>query len=227
MAIEKIILDSAQDVADVINSLGWFDSVTVENTTVKCTKDSIVHLLANVGIQGGTASTGLPGAIFHTKGNGNVGNRTVGTNYNTATHKHAVKTKNGIIFARSLTVDANYYCWMLAKTTNDKIAVVVPNGNGYSSYGGQFQVAAIGETSPYVATGIISLCKQGVYPTNGSWEDATQIIGCPIPTHPLSGTSTIKNGIGFVLCPPVSFGSMMLNGTEYATNGILALSDED
>ena len=226
MAIEKIVLGSAQDVADVIDSLAWFDSVTVSGTTVTCAKDSIDHLIVNVGIVSGTSATGTPGVTFHTKGNGETGNRTMQQGHNSALHHFAAKTKNGIIFASHSTVtdSTNYFCWMLAKTTNGKIAAVIPGANNYSSNGERYLTAAIDETSANIPSGFISLSKQGST-TYGNWNDSSQIVGVPIPTHATSGTSYIKNGTGFILCPNVDFGKRIINGTEYATNGIFALSD--
>lgn len=229
MAIEKIVLDSAQDMADVINSLGWFDSVTVSDTTVRCTKDSIDHLIVNVGIVSGTSATGSPGVTFHTKGYQQTGNRTIAHTYGNTLHHFALKTKNGIIFASHSTTSiyVNYFCWMLAKTTNGKIAAVIPGPGGeYSTYGERYLTAAIDETSVNIPSGYISLTKQG-YTDSGNWDDSSQIVGVPIPTHPTSGTSCIKNGMGFILCPNVDFGKLVINGIEYATNGIFALSDDD
>lgn len=227
MAIEKITLDSAQDVADVIDSLGWFSSIIVDGSVVHGLIDGVAHLGVNVGIVGGTSATGTPGVYFYTKGN-TTGSRTIAQAHNSALHHFAAKTKNGIIFASHSSAPSNqsYFCWMLAKTTNGKIAAVVPATNNYSSGGERYLTAAIEETSANVPGGYISLCKQGSV-SSGNWDDSTQIVGTPIPTHATSGTSVIKNGMGFILCPPVSLGSMIINGTEYATNGILALSDED
>lgn len=226
--IEKIVLDSTQDVANVIDSLGWFDSVTVNGTTVTGVIDSVTHLSVNVAITGGAAATGTPGVSFYTKGNGETGNRTISQAHNSALHRFAVKTANGIIFASHSSAPSNqsYFCWMLAKTTNGKIAAVVPATNNYSSGGERYLTAAIEETSANVPGGYISLCKQGSV-SSGNWDDSTQIVGTPIPTHATSGTSVIKNGMGFILCPTVELGKRIINGTEYATNGIFALSDED
>lgn len=230
MAIEKITLGSAQDVADVIDSLGWFDrgGVTVSGTTVTCTKDSVDHLIVNVSIVSGIGSTGTPGVTFYTRGNGETGNRTISQAHNSALHRFAVKTANGIIFASHSSAPSNqaYFCWMLAKTTNGKIAAVVPATNNYASGGERYLTAAIEETSANVPGGYISLCKPGST-TYGNWDDSSQIVGVPIPTHATSGTSVIKNGIGFILCPNVDFGKRIINGTEYATNGVFALSDDD
>lgn len=228
MAIEKITLDSAQDVADAIDGLDWFDSVTVSDTTVTCTKGNIDHLIVNVGIVSGTSATGTPGVTFHTKGYGETGNRTIALSDSGLLHRFAFKTKNGIIFAShsSVSNSISYFCWMLAKTTSGKIAAVIPATNSYSSWGERYLTAAIDETSANIPNGYISLNKQGST-ASGNWDDSSQIVGVPIPTHATSGTSIIKNCMGFILCPNVDFGKRIINGTEYATNGIFALSDED
>lgn len=227
MAIEKITLDSVQDVADVLTSLGWFTEVRVEDTTVHGIIDGVAYLGVNVGIVGGASATGSPGVYFYTKGNA-AGSRTISQAYNGALHHFAAKTKNGIIFAShsSVTSSTNYFCWMLAKTTNGKLAAVIPGSNNYASGGERYYTAAVDETSANVPYGQISLCKQGTI-SQGNWDDSSQIVGVPIPTHATNGTSVIKNGMGFILCPNVDFGTRIINGIEYATNGVFALSDED
>ena len=230
MAIEKIVLGSAQDVADVIDSLGWFDSVFVDstdNTIVHGMIDGDDYLGIKVGIVGGASAAGN-GVYFYTKGYGNPGNQTASQTHNSALHRFAIRTKNGIIFAShsSVTASTAYFSWMLAKTTNGKIAVVIPGSNNYSSNGERYLTAAVDETSPNVGIGFICLSKPGST-TYGNWDDSSQIVGVPIPTHATSGTSIIKNGMGLILCPNVDFGKRIINGTEYATNGVFALSDED
>lgn len=227
MAIEKFTLNSAQDVANVLTGLGWFTEVRVEDTTVHGIIDNVPYVGINVGITGGTSASGTPGVYFYTKGS-SAGSITVAQAHNNALHRFAIRTKNGVIFASHSSVGISqsyYFAWMLAKTTNEKLAAVIPGTNNFGTYGERYFTAAADETSQNANTGTILLAKPGT--SLGCWDDSPQIVGYPIPTHPLSGTSYIKNGMGFALCPNVSIGKMTINGTDYATNGVFALSDED
>lgn len=229
MAIEKMTFSSLQDVADAIDSLGWFDSVVTNfaNThAVECYIDGKKYLSAVVYMTGEGYGY-APGVSFWTKGKDQSGSKACELLANNFRHKYCMITKNGIIFASHTdATNENYSTWMLAKTNNGEIAVVLPNPSTGNVYSPAYRSAAIGETSSGIGSDGIRLCYPR-YLTDGAWEDATQIIGTPIPTHPQSGTSIIKNGFGFTLCPRLTLGKWIINGTEYATNGIFALSDED
>lgn len=227
MAIEKRTFSSVQDVADAIDSLGWFGTVEVENgRTVNCYIDSKLYLQVIVYLTGESYSL-TPGVSFYTKGKDQSGSKTCNILTNNIRHKYCMITKNGIIFAsHTSTTEETYFTWMLAKTDNGKIAVVMPNPSSGNVSSPAYKSAAIDETSSGIGSDGIRLCYPR-YLTDGAWEDATQIVGCPIPTHPQSGVSYIKNGMGFVLCPRLALGKWIINSKEYATNGIFALSDED
>lgn len=230
MAIEKRTFSSVQDVADAIDSLGWFDDVELDasmsNQAVNCYIDSKLYLQATVYLTGDSYAF-TPGVSFWTKGKGQSGSKACESLVNLFRHKYCMITKNGIIFASHADATAEQYStWMLAKTNNGEIAVVLPNPSSGNVYSPAYKSAAVDETSSGIGSDGIRLCYPR-YLTDGAWEDATQIIGCPLPTHPQSGVSYIKNGMGFVLCPRLTLGKWIINGTEYATNGVFALSDED
>ena len=228
MAIEKRTFSSGQDVADAIDSLGWFDDVELDasksNRAVNCYIDSKLYLQAIVYLTGESQSY-TPGVSFWTKGKNQSGSQVNETLTNTFRHKYCMITKNGIIFASHASAAVDYYStWMLAKTNNEKIAVFLPNYNAVA--GSAYKGSAVDETSSVLnSSGVRTCCPY--YLTDGAWEDATQIVGYPLPTHPQSGVSYIKNGMGFVLCPRLTLGTYTINGTEYATNGVFALSDKD
>lgn len=223
MAIEKMTFNSLQDVADAIDSLGWFDSVTVSSGAVIC-KIGEIKYLEIFAVLAGNSSQTVPYIKFWTKGASQSGTQLLEAAYSYFKQKYAVKTRNGIIFASHRTGAEQEYCtWMLAKTTNGKLAVVVPYWNNYNA---SYKTGAIDETSTYIDSSRIFL-NLPAYEPDGAWADTSQMIVTPIPTHPQSGTSIIKNGFGFTLCPRLTLGKWIINGKEYATNGIFALSDED
>lgn len=220
MAIERYVLTSQQDVADLVESLGWFDEVTLYNTdqSVLCIKDGKRYLEISQS-RGGNAT--WYGVNFFINGENSItfGNTEAASGYYL---NRAFKTRNGIIFRSN---ESNSYplSFLLGKTNDGTIAVAIPTG---MSPNAPWRSAAIEEAWLYDEQfSLKSLSNKGY--NLGVWPDSPMVDSFPIPTHPANGTSYIKGALGLIVAPFTDFGIVEINGVKYATDSRVALNDED
>lgn len=220
MAIERYALTSQQDVADLVGSLGWFDEVTLYNTdqSVLCIKDGKRYLEISQSI-GGNAS--WYGVNFFINGGNNItfGKTTTISGYYL---NRAFKTRNGIIF-RSNESSSYPLSFLLGKTNDGAIAVAIPTD---LSPNPPWRSAAIEEAWLYDEQfSLKSLSNTGY--DRGVWPDSPMVVSFPIPTHPANGTRYIKGALGLIVASFTDFGIVEIDGVRYATDGRVALNDED
>lgn len=228
MAIEKYTNTSLQDTANLIDSLGWFDTVEIDgaNQAISCYLDGDYYLRLRPG-QGDSVSFYPLGYNNRGVSGGQV--RSINGNANSFFMTYCYKTKNGLLFMSLMYPSSNesyYSSFLLAKTNAGKIAVAFQDSCAMS-YSGNIQTYAVDE--PVVDVGswpIIRFRRLWEY-DSGGWPSTPQLVSAPIPTHPSSGTSYIKGALGFILAPFNQAGIVEIDGIKYATNGVLALNDED
>lgn len=223
MAIERFTITSTQDIVNLVDSLGWFDNVELS--------DGICEGLI----------TGISGVVFEAVFDNTFAFYTKGKTYSTAYESlglrnvsycrvhYAYKTKNGILFFGVPAPVANenlYYSCLVGKTQNGAIAFVGATNSAASAT--TFRSAAVNDTfrSEDGYHGFQLKGAYGSYST-GLIPKSTQINSVPIPTFPNSGVSYIKGALGFVMAPFTQAGIVEIDGIKYATNGVLALNDED
>lgn len=139
----------------------------------------------------------------------------------------AFKTKNGLLLSNTTAYAASYWSpWtcIIGKTNNGAIAAVFSRSASSSDFC-RFYSSAYGE-SVYSGLEYLVFRNGYNYPTNARL--TSQIAGCQIPTCPDNGTSYIKSALGLVVAPwDYYWGEVDIGGIRYATNGYLALNDED
>lgn len=224
MAIERFTITSTQDIVNLVDSLGWFDNVELSENMCKGWVDGISDYVLEAQFDNTFA--------FHTKGYSQsssyekLGIR--GSAY--CLINYAYKTQNGILFfgiPSPPDSGANsYYSCMIGKTQNGTIAFACAYNTG--AYANYYRSAAVGETF----TNMDGYAGYNLKAPNGGSQSGqipktTQIVSVPIPTFPDSGASYIKGSLGFIVAPFKSAGVVDINGIKYATNGALALNDED
>jgi hypothetical protein len=223
MAIEKFEFATVAELKEVIESLGWFDSVTVESTRGKsllCEVDGVTVLK----LAGPGASEDKN--YFYT------GTRTIEQGIGVTGHQalvYAYKTKNGLLLTHTASICEAQV--LLGKTNNGDIAVCMSTSATDSS-GFKFWAAAVGETDQYIGTSSRQIAIGNSVSTSSDhprnvWAGSPQITACQIPTCPSSGTSYIKGARMLVTTTMNSLGTVEINGIRYATTGDLCLSDED
>lgn len=225
MAIERFTTNnSRQNIANVIDSLGWFDAVLIENGRINCYIGDDYYLSLIL-----SSSSSFQFYPFGFKRCNEAGGaaRTINEDAAYLSAFYGYKTKNGLFFMSDINPSSNRYynAWIIAKTNNNKIAVVFPAHCRLDTCG-YFQSCAVEEPNlndGYPAVGFKSMDVIG----QGAWPHVSQIATAPIPTRPTSGTSYIKGALGFVMAPFAQAGIVEINGIKYATNGVLALNDED
>ena len=131
----------------------------------------------------------------------------------------AFKTKNGALLLNSISGGNSGYIlhMIIGKTNNGEVAVAIGLGATVSS----LTTCAYNEIGQDIGT---------TYQFRGStiyWNDTSQIITAPIPTHPSTGTSCINGASTIIIGPQISPGIVNIGGIDYATDGILCLDDED
>lgn len=219
MAIEKFTISSGNDLKSVIESLGWFDEVvfnTASLGSVECYVDSTK--IADITCANANASAST---TFHGSNSRYI--------RNSASFMPTVvyKTKNGLLMLRDADGatayggNSKYSSMIIGKTNNNKIACSLQGSSGtsYSALGTMWTLAE-NESSLYS-----EYCMQFRNGSYGVWSDSPQIVTCPIPTHPDSGTSYIVGAAAIVVGSSISTGIMEIDGKDYATNGFIALSD--
>ena len=238
MAIEQVAFNTTKDVKDLIMSTLWFDDVSSSGTSPSFTYTFKIQdpgstlktkLIVKVKMSTSTGSTQGCGVTFYTtwQGDQTIGTRTLAVTDTNLSHQYAYKTKNGILFFSHYNptqADDTYFCWLLARTNDGRLAVAIqePGGTGY-----RVQTAADDEQSPYIESNAYLSYSSVSNAAMGKWGDTPQIVMAPIPTHPAMGQSYIKGAAGFVLCPFTNAGVVEIGGVKWATNGTIALNDED
>lgn len=225
MAIEQYTLATVNDLKNLVESLGWFDTVAIESergVAVNCTVDGITVLK-------------LAGPITNSKYDKNefyTGTRTILQSTPVIGNQalvYAYKTKNGLLLTHTASICEAQV--LLGKTNNGDIAVCMSIAASDSS-GFKFWAAAVGETDQYIGTGSRqitignSTSSSSEHPRN-VWAGSPQITACQIPTCPSSGTSYIKGARMLVTTTINSLGTVEIDGIQYATTGDLCLNDED
>lgn len=237
MAIEQVVFSKAADIRDLIMSTLWFDSVLSQTNlytfkTLKPSGTSGAKLVINIHTKNSSSSetsnygVNANGITFYTTWSDDV-TRTLQVTATNLSHQYAYKTKNGILFFSHYNptqTDDTYFCWLLARTNDGRLAVAIqePGGTGY-----RVQTAADGEQSPYIESNAYLSYSSVSNAAMGKWEDTPQIVMAPIPTHPAIGQSYIKGAAGFILSPFTGAGVVEIDGVKWATNGTIALNDED
>lgn len=216
MAIEQYTFASARDLKDLVESLGWFD-------TVRTTGDYVIGCLNNVDTLLLCEPTGSSPNKFYT------GTRLIETGANVSgnyTLIYGFKTKNGLLLTHT-TSDCQAQV-LLGKTNNGSIAVCMSqSADQYSRT--QFYSAAVGESDPAIGSVNRLLTIGNAASNTGAryrWVGTSQITSCPIPTCPTNGTSYIKGAKMFITTTLGSMGIVEIDGVKYATTGDLALNDE-
>lgn len=226
--IELLEFSTAQDIADAIDGLGWFDDVSLQEDgrTVQAEINGAAYIIMGTRISGSSTPSGYTGVMFFTKGYNVSGSVTLPLSGDGIQQHYAYKTSKGLLFfdkVQPSSSESVYNCWMLAKTNTGKIAVAFPTYGGASS-AAQYRTAAENETDGTLASAYVQYCSLGTA-IQGKWANSPQLIFSPIPTHAAEGVSYIDGGIGFLLCPVSEACIIELDGVRYATNGVIALAE--
>lgn len=218
MAIEQHTFTDANDLKDLVESLDWFDTVSINSGYIVGSINNVDTLFLC------TPTTGQASANkFYT------GTRWVQMGANTSSNYtliYGIKTKNGLLLTHSASNCQAQV--LLGKTNNGSIAVCMSqSADQYSKT--QFYSAAVGESDPAIG-GVGRLLTIGNAVSNTAeryrWVGTSQITSCPIPTCPTNGISYIKGAKMLITTALDSLGIVEIDGVKYATTGDLALNDE-
>ena len=229
MAIERFNLTSDQDLFNLIYSLEWFDNLEWAGLDIRCYIGDDYYIVIHA--YTGSSTSGTPGMWFYPLGYGKRGatgaqSRQPNLNMSRFYTRYAFKTKNGLLIMSDLigTPGVAYNAFMICKTNAGEIAVVMPY-NLSSDYS-EYIAMAVGETCRETYQ-VFRLSPQNPQSTFFKSYETKQLVSVPIPTFPNSGTSYVKGALGFILAPFNQAGIVEIDGIKYATNGVLALNDED
>lgn len=135
---------------------------------------------------------------------------------------YVYKTKNGLLIStQTQYMETYWYQWsaMIGKTDSGAVAMVMQTTTSTPN---------IVNTSAYGESIVGAFNYSLRYNASNNFPAVSQIVTVPIPTAPSSGTSYIKNALGLILAPwHYYWGEIDIGGVRYATNGYLALNDED
>lgn len=218
MAIEQYTFASANDLKDLVESLDWFDTVSIDGVYVVGSLNNVDTLFLCAPTVGQGSSN-----KFYTGTRWVEMNASSSVNY---TLVYGFKTKNGLLLTHDTSNCRSQV--LLGKTNNGNIAVCMSqSADQYSKT--QFYSAAVGESDPAIG-GVGRLLTIGNAVSNTAeryrWVGTSQITSCPIPTCPTNGTSYIKGAKMFITTTLDSLGIVEIDGVKYATTGDLALNDE-
>lgn len=217
MAIERINGLTLAGLKDLIDSLGWFAASDENSGTYTFYADEEKQKPV---IQYTSSSF-----RFSSVGSADNVSSSIQCAFDIPTV--AFKTKNGLLLSNTTAYASSYWNpWtcILGKTNNGAIAAVFSRSASPSEFC-RFYSSAYGE-SVYSGLGYLEFRYGYNYPTNARL--TSQIAGCQIPTCPDNGISYIKGALGLVVAPwDYYWGEVDIGGVRYATNGYLALNDED
>lgn len=220
MAIEQYTFASARDLKDLVESLGWFDTVSIDGSY-----NYVIGSINNVD----TLFLSVPTSGQASANKFYTGTRWVQMNASTSSNYtliYGFKTKNGLLLTHS-TSNCQAQV-LLGKTNNGSIAVCMSqSADQYSKT--QFYSAAVGESDPAIGS-VGRLLTIGnavsISAERYRWVGTSQITSCPIPTCPTNGISYIKGAKMLITTTLDSLGIVEIDGVKYATTGDLALNDE-
>lgn len=218
MAIEQYTFTDANDLKDLVESLDWFDTVSIDGVYVVGSLNNVDTLfLCAPTVEQGSSNK------FYTGTRWVEMNASSSVNY---TLVYGFKTKNGLLLTHGTSNCQSQV--LLGKTNNGNIAVCMSqSADQYSKT--QFYSAAVGENDPSIGS-VGRLLTIGNAVSNTAeryrWVGTSQITSCPIPTCPTNGTSYIKGAKMFITTTLDSLGIVEIDGVKYATTGDLALNDE-
>ena len=220
MAIEKYIGVTHSQLKELIDSLGWFAASEddTENSKVlyyadaEKTKPVLVH----------TYNGDSPILYFSHNGTGSTDSNHYLSSPLYSDNLYVFKTRNGLLLSSQTAYASSYwyqYAVLLGKTNNGDVCVFMQTNQGYPN---------TGYTSAYGEAMRFSSPFQFRYSAATDFSYTSQIVTCPIPTAPSSGTSYIKNALALMVAPwNYYWGEVDIGGVRYVTNGYLAISDED
>lgn len=220
MAIERYGPLSLAELKDLIDGLGWFAaSAEPESNTYIWYMDEEKQIPV--------LSLSPSSIMFSSTGNFNNSSAYISVSLNSYNFpKYAFKTNNGLLLSSTtFYASSSWTPWagIIGKTNNGAVAVALNSGSSGNDVG-KISTSAYGESLKGLE--ILTFRNGFQYPTQRN--QTCQITGMPIPTCPSNGTSYIKGALALVVAPwDYYWGEVDINGTRYATNGYLALNDED
>ena len=212
MSIQTIAIDTKENLISVLEDLDYFDTVENNASTnqIECSVGSDVVLKIP-----SSTSTSASVEFFST-----AEDKTFSISAVTLP-RIVYRTRNGIMAVKGLegssSSNSGNYALIVGKTNNGAIACTCTGKGGTT---GKYDVksGAVGEWSSDITSVIKAMQSE--------WSSSPQITSIPIPTHPSTGVSYIK-GAKAVMCGPLlNVGTVTINNVEYATYGIVMLSDE-
>ena len=216
MAIVRTNMTSASELVGILDGLGWFKSVEYDGT-VKCYVDNDGEDHCLIDIPWNTAS--YTGTFYFYPV---LGSTSISLSLSGLAPRICWKTRNGVLLVTSVPASSSSSTFsIIGKTNSGKIAFACGSGNSESTSGGfgAVKVCADGEND-----GFINSYFQF---RTGVWNGYTQLATLPIPTHPATGQSFIKGAYCLPIAPAIAPGIITIGGVEHATNGSIALSDEE
>lgn len=216
MAIVRTNMTSASELVSILDGLGWFKSVE-DDGTIKCyvDNDGEDHLLIDIPWN----TSQYTGTLYFRPV---LGSTSIYLSQSCIAPRVCWQTKNGVLLVSSVPPSSsNAIFLIIGKTNNGKIAIAVGTGNSeaQSSGLGSIRTCAEGEND--------GLINSPLTFRTGIWNGYTQLATFPVPTHPATGQSYIKGAYCLPVAPSITPGIITIGGVEYATNGSIALSDEE
>lgn len=149
--------------------------------------------------------------------------------------KIAVATSKGVIISSNATpsslnptstAGSRYFSVLLGNDKNGKPAVACQNDCGVHNIG-CLKSAAMDETSDDINNWSVIIRNPDSSSINYQFPRRSDqvMVTAPIATHPSTGTNTIDGGLLFIQCPVIPLGVVRIGNKNYATNGIMAISD--